>query len=489
MHRLLKPLLILALLLPSTYAAINANLAVWEVRPTNGSDNNGACFISGSAGTDFSQQNSPQQVYTDLVAASGTTITSAARPFTSVDVGNCINITSGTGWTTGRYSILSVASNVATMDRTIATGGSTGGHGNFGGAMQNYSSLPGLGSTYSLTKTTAYVKAEATITISARPDFQNGDYLTIIGYTTTRTDGGQVTLTTSNGTDTLTFFRGTGDLVFSNVKFTDTSGTRHTGLGYLNTMNHLVVSNCTFDGNNIAISDSSGNTVSHGIIRGVEIKNQAAAGINIHVVSGLLIENSYIHDNVGNGLDIVATSSISMNVFIFRSVFRANAIGVKSIYDGAISNNSALFIFNSIFASNTSDGLKHVGTGTNFNVVTHLVNNVFYSNGGYGVNIASGFTTYDTYGGNNAFGANTTAARNNYPTLTGDVALSADPFTSASGGDFSLNTTTGGGASLRAAGFKNTANGANTSKDSLDIGAIQHSDPAGASGTHSSPIQ
>jgi len=54
------------------------------------------------------------------------------------------------------------------------------------------------------------------------------------------------------------------------------------------------------------------------------------------------------------------------------------------------------------------------------------------------------------------------------------LALSADPYVNKAGGDFRPNNTAGGGADLRAAGV-----GAFGQINNTDIGAVQHSDPAG----------
>ncbi len=83
---------------------------VWEVRPTVGSDTNGGAFDNTvtSPGTDYSQQNSAQYAFTDG-ASSGTSFTSASHSFTSADVGNVMNISSGTSVTAGWYTIVSVS--------------------------------------------------------------------------------------------------------------------------------------------------------------------------------------------------------------------------------------------------------------------------------------------------------------------------------------------------------------------------------------------
>src|SRR5207302_10660346 len=92
---------------------------VFEVQ-TGGNDNNGGGFDSGvsSPGTDYSQQASAQVAYTGLViggAGNLDKLTSAAHPFGATSPGNIINITSGTGFTTGLYRILSVSGTTATM--------------------------------------------------------------------------------------------------------------------------------------------------------------------------------------------------------------------------------------------------------------------------------------------------------------------------------------------------------------------------------------
>src|SRR5437660_4761540 len=107
MRRLLYALLLL--LLTARLCGANVTAAtIWEVRPTNGSNLNGACFDStiANAGTDYSQQNTAQASFTDL-ATTGvvTTLTSASAQFTSAMIGNCIRIESGTNFTVGWYQI------------------------------------------------------------------------------------------------------------------------------------------------------------------------------------------------------------------------------------------------------------------------------------------------------------------------------------------------------------------------------------------------
>src|SRR3990167_994955 len=95
------------LLAPSVWAALAAT-TVWEIRPTNGSDLNGACVNSATVVTDYSQQDAAQLSITDgaTTGAGVTTFTSAAAGFTSAMVGNCLHLESGTNVTPGFYEIV-----------------------------------------------------------------------------------------------------------------------------------------------------------------------------------------------------------------------------------------------------------------------------------------------------------------------------------------------------------------------------------------------
>lgn len=73
---------------------------------------------------------------------------------------------------------------------------------------------------------------------------------------------------------------------------------------------------------------------------------------------------------------------------------------------------------------------------------------VAYGNSGYGFN--GDGTTFCI---NCAAGSNTSGAFNNVGFQINSISLTVDPFTSASAGNFNLNTTAGGGAALRAATF------------------------------------
>lgn len=107
-------------------------LLVYRVHGDTGDDLNGGGIFG--AGTFIS---SPI-IRTDIVLGTGgTLLTSAATPFTTAEVNHTINIISGTGFTVGSFLITAVdGSNVATVNASAGTAGSTGGTGRVGGRMK-----------------------------------------------------------------------------------------------------------------------------------------------------------------------------------------------------------------------------------------------------------------------------------------------------------------------------------------------------------------
>lgn len=83
---------------------------------------------------------------TDLVIGStNTQVTSAARPFSSSDVGRWLIITAGTNFTTGPARIVSVSGVTAQIDRAAGTASSTGGTArvSYGGLWIEGNGVPG----------------------------------------------------------------------------------------------------------------------------------------------------------------------------------------------------------------------------------------------------------------------------------------------------------------------------------------------------------
>lgn len=169
--------------------AFSTNM-IWEIR-SQGTANAGGGFLSGASGTDRSQQNAVHSARTDIVidGSDATKITSAADPFASDDVGNVVNIVSGTGFTVQRLEILSVASNIATCDKSAGTLGSTGGTGDLGGSI---STMTDAFFESWAAGNVAYIKQDGTHTtsssISVAKDGTALSPMLLQGYKTTRGD-------------------------------------------------------------------------------------------------------------------------------------------------------------------------------------------------------------------------------------------------------------------------------------------------------------
>jgi hypothetical protein len=167
-------------------------LTVFEVR-TTGVDTNGGGFVTGAAGSDYSQQDAAQYSGTDLAidATTNTKVTSATHNFVAADVGNLIQITAGASWTTGFYQIVSVASNAATLDRSPGATSLTGGTFAVGGALLTISKAA-AGVAAGTAGNTVYIKAgtysEQVDIISTSPAGTETAPLKFIGYNATRTD-------------------------------------------------------------------------------------------------------------------------------------------------------------------------------------------------------------------------------------------------------------------------------------------------------------
>lgn len=440
-----------------------AATAVWEVRPTVGSDTNGGGFdpsLSG-AGTDYSQQNSKNTTgnnisTTDGVAVGTTTFASATASFTSAIKGNIIYL-AGSGITTGWYEVTGYTnSTTITLDRNPGTG--TGVTMNIGGAFATlFAAATGTGGTSNtwpyVSNNTIWVKATGSLTVTSALNL-NGNSgsaynLTISGYTTTRGDNGQFTWTTSTTTNLINvgynnYFYAT----FNNINFTSTAGSPYScffGVG--STALGFLFENCTFSGFYNAL-DGSSSAIDNIIMINCEIKDCTNAGLQPS--GNTLLLDCYIHDNVSYGIYISSAAVASFSLHVTRCLISANGVGINNNDD----QGTQLTFENCIIYENTGDGFFQNNNGSQNTI--GFWNNIFYGNGGYGINYTGVLATPYPIGFayNNAFGDNTSGARGNFAIGVGtDITLTANPFNNPSSGDFTLNGTSGGGAACKGAGF------------------------------------
>lgn len=464
-----KLILFIALATAPAYATITAGMQ-WDVR-TTGSDNNGGGYDSTvtSPGTDFSQQDTAQIAFTDLVIGATTTqASSAANPFSSLYPGNVVNIISGSGCTTGRFELLSVSGTTATFDRSLGTAASTC-TANLGGSLANVATaLAAIGSNGN----TVHVKA-GTYSYSTSQLWESPSSFSVIGYQTTHLDKGTRPLitTATNSLSLITVGRNGGAgpfILISNVNFSNTAATRGKGIVPANAVNGpLILSDCAFDGFAYAVNDTgSGFTMQ---FQRVEIKNSttqaiATAGSRVTAI------DCYMHDNA---IVFSWPSSGSNSLTVIGSIFANNG---PVIADG--NGAGIISVMSSTFYGTTGSAISQTGGALGYLTV---VNSIFYGNSAFGISLGGPITGQAAVCSNNAFGSNGSGDVNNYTKSSTDVSLTANPFTNAASGDFSLNSTAGGGAEIKGAGFPGGFPGG-LATGHLDIGAVQSACGGSASG-------
>lgn len=413
---------------------------VIEVR-TAGSNNNGGGFDASvaSPGTDFSQQNSAQIAFTDLVIGATTTqFTSVAHPVDSTFPGNYIKIVSGTGCTVGWYRIASQAASVATVDRSMGTAASTC-TANLGGAVVFSSINTGV----VVVGNIVWMKADATYSISGLNNINNwsdSNTPTILaGYTTTRGDDGKITLQATGATTNVIDLNAPGTLI-RNVIADCNSQTNTFGFymrGQFGSLYNVKASKCSQSG--IAMAQAAEVCVRCWVDQGT--------GSNAFDMTNLQNSCTYCAATANAGAGFSMGNDSYCNF-----CFSISNTGAST--DGFAFGGHPIVIMNSVAYGNGRDGMR--GTVAGSSTLTNLFNNVMMNNAGYGLNNTnSGVWTAAVKEVlmSNAFYNNTLGARNNAVSVPTDVTLTADPFTNAAGGDFSLNSTAGGGAALKAAGY------------------------------------
>lgn len=455
---LVELLLVTAFYIPPAAAAI-PSLAVWEVRPATGNDNNSGCFIPGSSGTDWSKQNSPQYALTGIASAgAGNTVLSAAAA--NDMVGNCTHVISGTNFNTGWFEAQSVVVGVSITFSTNLTGQSivtgVGANGviNIGGAiallttgLNQYST----GSPSSPCGPTFWLTGTDTETTTWNPSTgcgaANGTPFAVIGYSTVRGDNGIATWTTAtNSTPLMILGNNTPvGLLFQNIKFTNTAGTSSNVLNTTSgSLTHGVkFKNCEMTGFTTAIDATANQGVEQLWIEGCKIHNNSSHALN--VVTSTWILDSYIHDNTGNGLLVSGAAQTGMftikNTVFYKNlnhIYNQNTQGLNAI------SHPVFTLVNNDLSDATNDGFKNDSANQN---VAYLYNNIFYNNANLDIEYVNNPPIFSE-SLNNAMSGSVT----NWPGGI-QVPLTADPFNGRTTNDFSLNNAAGGGAAVKAAGF------------------------------------
>ena len=449
---------------------------IWEFRPTSGNNNNGGGFKEGATGTDYSRQASPQYVYTDIVidATDNTKITSAANPFGADTVGNIINVTGGSGFTVGRYEIVSVAANIVTLDRAVGTISSTGGTGNLGGAldsvtdswMDNDYRADGSGVNRIYVKNTGTMTVSGNIT-SANKQGTDARQCLFEGYNTARGDAptGNNRPLIDLGANSWDFDTNCQRWSINHLRFTSSS------TNAMATANASIVRNCKFSstggsGKYAVLSGGNFTTPQSGVLFiDCEVTNPGGTGFGLATqsyVGGMtILIGCWVHD---------CSVGIARQGSNFQTAYMTDCI-IQNCSNSGLSGTSITY---KIVKNCTFYGAQTpAGTAISLSaapVGCIWINNIFY---GWSFALGLGAGTQALYADYNDFFNNTTD-RLNATAGPHDTAL--DPqFTAAGSNNFSVGT------NMKGIGAPSLVAGSGTTSY-VDLGAAQRQEVGGGGG-------
>jgi parallel beta-helix repeat protein len=388
----------------------------------------------------------------------------------------------GTGSVTAGWYQITVRNSATsvTVDRSTGLTAGTGVTLHIGGALQTIATVEAA----RVASNKIFVKAESTIapTASIAINGTSGTpssavpYTRYIGYTTTRGDGGKVTIQATTNTGITCLAVTTGGISVEN--FTLDCNSLGTSNGLTSSTGHVRALNCLLKNFTVrGISIIGGTSF---LVQGCEFTaGTNAATSAITAAAPGTIRNCNVHDNQCTG--IVATTS---GVTIERNLVTNNT-GASS--DGIQTTTAAFVLHNTVYG-NGRDGYRGQSSGSGLN--TTIKGNIFASNSGWGLQLwtSAGWAADPDYDGN-AFYNNTSGTRTNADDITTnkvnsvaaytntlDVAVTVgSPFTNAAGSDWTLNNTASQGALLRGTAPQATIPNA-TGTNYLDFGCFQHQD-------------
>jgi hypothetical protein len=423
----------------------------------------------GTWSVDYTQQASAQLSYTDLVQASTTTLTSAAKPFSVNLVGNTISITSGTGtWTTQRVLITNVSGTTATVDKTLGGTGGTGGTGRLGGALAS----PGKAAGLTVSGMDVFVKSGTYLITSASANVSGGKIYDSAGgggtnagfwcgYSTSRVFGNEDTAPLLQVSGAISSFNMV-ELVqqysrWWNFELDGASKSSMTGL-YLNAgwqwAGRIYVHHTT----NYGIISSSGTLY---LCRTSNCSGNAA------MYSGGVAVSCESYSNTISGISAAASGTQFLSCLSYANT------GASSDGFADANGNLPYTAINCVAYGNGRAGFN-LDSGYAYT----MVNCIAEGNTGIGFRTGStrdAVTLRHCAGYNNSSNYDSTQLRYVHEFKAGTTSF----FTNAASGDFSLNNTAGGGALLRQAGEMG-ASPRGTSTGYESIGAFE---PAAAGGT------
>lgn len=430
--------------------ALSAN-TVWEVR-TAGADTNGAGFVTGAAGTDFSQQDLKNTVgsnisTTDAVAVGTGVITSVTAAFTAAIVGNIIYLQGGTGALAAGWYQVTVFTNATTItvDRNVAAG--TGITMNIGGAM---ASLGMVGASV-IAGHIIHIKAGTYSITSATPNISGGCFsavgspVILWGYQAVRGDFGTQPLLQAAGIATFTVIANTGaDSSVANIDVDCAS----------------LASSRAFQIRGFAFRCNAFNCTNSGFVQSSTAFFARCTASGCSTTAAFL--NGSMINCVAYNNTVVGFSLTNAGLSAIRCIADSNT-GATS--DGFITSGEATFV-NCVAYANGRDGFRIDEDASN------ITNCIAESNVGIGINLNGNpdsvlVANNATFGNGTGVSLGTGKGVISLNNITGTSTF----FIDAANQNFALNKVSGGGASAKRAGYPGVLPVGGTGY--IDIGALQ----------------
>ena len=433
---------------------------VWEIRQA-GADTNGGGYVSG--GTDWSQQNAAQYALSNG-QTQGTAV--ILLPAASSDmVGNIAYVAGGTGSVAANwYQILSVSAGVSiTVDRSTGLTAGTGVTVNIGGALGTLGVL-------------------STATAALGGQLVNGMLVwvkysaTAMSCSTSTTGPGGPMVLPAIPLKVQGYDVSRGDNTGNKPAYKWTAGAPG-GLTYLATLNvsaSQILANVVVDGNtvnNVGGVSGAGRGVSYNCIAqncsgtsgiGFSAGNAYGCRASSCVTGFSGMTGAAYCDATGGTTGYAASSSGSTVHCLARAMTTGFAVSGPNLVKNCTADACTTSGFNVSYQASLSDCLATNCTGSGV---------------GYTVSAQCAMMSNCAYYNNNTNISGTPVSN------LGPIAVTADPYVAHGSNDFRLNTANPGGGQLR-----NMGTGVFGQTDNADIGAVQHTDPAGGGAVVISPF-
>lgn len=421
-------------------AAIQFSGTVWKANTVAGVATV-ASPTGGTCGIDFSQGTASIISGTDLACADGDAaapvITSAGTPFSVRYIGNLIYVSAGTGYTVGRYEIVSVSGSNATLDRAVGTDGAkVDGTFAVGGALSLASSDDAVFETM-VAGNIAHVKNGTYViggTVSLSTAGSATLSITLQGYATLRGDDPRTTSrpTFNCAAATFTF---ASQWYVKNIIFVGTASPVVTQGNY-NAMLYCKVINSSTTANRAAIICGSNANYFFNEFCSYRGLGMQAAGSNF-------IYGNYIHDSVTG----IYNSTTAFLTAINNLIVGCTSYGIWTDAPGIITQT---YIGNTVYGYATPIALSRgfrIDTGTRDiqcfnNIVSGWTTGIWHEDVGQSVLIENYNCLYGNTANteNHTLGANTITTDPGFASVTnlaGTTATTSGSVLTQAAGDFS----------------------------------------------------